>query len=94
MAALVQTSINTKYTSTMGHRVIKLISETYTLQEETTCDGKISAADESFVKYQYMKFMQENTKWYRELSTQQKNIIPPTHNCTSMLRCQYTKESS
>ena len=38
----------------MGYYVIKLLSGYYTLQEETTCDGKISTAGELFFKAQYM----------------------------------------
>ena len=54
MAALVQTgqygAINTTYTTTMGYYVIKLFSETYTLQEDTSFDGKIIKTVELFVK--------------------------------------------
>ena len=68
MAALVQIdkygAINTVDTNTMGYYVIKSLSEPYTIQEETSCDGKISTASEIVVKYQYMKFIQDNTKWY------------------------------
>ena len=46
MAALVQTGqyddINTTDTTTMTYYVIKFLSESYTLQEDTMCDGKIS----------------------------------------------------
>ena len=66
MAALVQTgkygAINTKDTATMGYYVIKFMSEHYTLQEETMCDGKISTAGELVVKSQYMNCIQYNTK--------------------------------
>ena len=40
------------------------MSEAYTLQEETTYDGKIITSDELFFKEKYMNCMQDNTKWY------------------------------
>ena len=84
MVALVKTDkcgcINTTDKTTMGYYMIKLITEPYTLQEETTCDGKISTAGELFVKLQYMNYMQDNKKWYWEKPPQQKNIIVTT--CT------------
>ena len=50
MAALVQTgqccAINTTDTSTMGYYVIKFMPETYALQEEKHCDGKINTSGE------------------------------------------------
>ena len=58
--------------------MIKLISEPYTLQEETMCDGKISTACELVVKSQYINCMQDNTKWNWEQKPQHKNIIFPT----------------
>ena len=68
MDALVQTdkygAINIRDTSTMGYYVIKFMSEPYTLQEEIMCDGKISTSSELVVKSQYMKCMQDTTKWY------------------------------
>ena len=70
--------INTTDTTTMGYYVIKPVSESYTLQEEIMCDGKISSAGELVVKYQYTNCMQDNTKWYWEQSPQQNNIIVPT----------------
>ena len=54
MSELVQTgkfgTINTTYTNTMGHYVIKSVLEAYTLQEDTTCNGKISTYGELVVK--------------------------------------------
>ena len=48
MDALLQTvqygNINTSDTTTMGYYVVKLLSEAYTLQEDTTCDVKTSTA--------------------------------------------------
>ena len=58
MASLVQSSkygaINTIGTSTMGYYVIKFFSEAYTLQDYTTCDGKIIPSGELAVKAQYL----------------------------------------
>ena len=57
MSELVQTgqygAINTTDTYIMGYYVVELISETYTLQEETICDGKIITAGELVVKSQH-----------------------------------------
>ena len=68
MAALVKTgkygSINTIDTTIMGYFVIKFMSEAYTLQEDTTCDGKICSSDDLAVKYQHMNFIQYNMKCY------------------------------
>ena len=68
MAELVQnyqySAINTTYTSTMGYYVIKFMSETYILEEEKMCDGKISTSGELYVKPQYTNCTQDNTKWY------------------------------
>ena len=62
MSELVQTdkyyAINTIYTNTMVYYVIIFISVTYTLQKETTYNGKISTAGEIIVKYQYMNYIQ------------------------------------
>ena len=48
MAELVKTgkygAINTTDTTTMGYCVIKFMSEKFTLQQETMCDGQISTA--------------------------------------------------
>ena len=79
-------AINTIDTPKMGYYVIKLFSEAYTLQEDTTCNGKISASVELFFKAQYIKCIQDNTKWYWE-QTQKKNHCSNTHNFTSMYGC-------
>ena len=51
---LVQTgqygAISTTYKTTMVSYVIEFLSESYTLQENTLCNGNISAADELVVK--------------------------------------------
>ena len=44
---------NTKYPKTMVYCVVKYVLNTYTLQEETIFDGKISKSDELLVKSQY-----------------------------------------
>ena len=45
MSPLVQygknSSVETTYSTTIGYYVITFVSESYTLQEDTTCDGKI-----------------------------------------------------
>ena len=75
MSTLVQTvkynTINAKDTSKMGSYVIQFVSDPYTLQEEENCDGKICTACELVFKSQYMNFMQDNTRWYWEQSSQQ-----------------------
>ena len=68
MASLVQPGkygyINTADTITSGFYIIKLISEAYTLQNNTTIDGKIISAGELVAKVKYLFFMQENYNWY------------------------------
>ena len=59
--------------------MIKFIPESYTLQEEATCDRQIIISGELVVKYQYMNCIQDNKNEYCEQSPQQKNIIVPTH---------------
>ena len=65
MDALLQTdkygAINTIDTTTMGYYVIKFVSESYTLQEETTCDVIIINSGELVVKSRCMKCIQYNT---------------------------------
>ena len=59
MASLVQSgkygSMKTTFTSTMVYYIIKFVSEAYNLQEDTTCDKKISSAGELVVKAHYLK---------------------------------------
>ena len=58
MDSLVQTgmygTINTYETTTNGLYVIKFISEEYTLQNNTTIDGKVISSGELVVKAQYL----------------------------------------
>ena len=51
--------INTTGTSTMGYYVIKFVSETYTLQEDTTCEVQIISSGELVVKAQCISCMLE-----------------------------------
>ena len=68
MASLVQSikygATNTTDTSKIGYYVIKFVSEPYTLQDKTTCDGQISSAYELVFKAQYLIRIQENTNRY------------------------------
>ena len=56
-------TINTTDTTTMGYYVIKCMSESYILQEETTCDGQISTSGDLVVKPQYMNNIKNKTKF-------------------------------
>ena len=82
MASLVQPgmhgAINTYDTTTNGLYVIQFISEAYTLQNNTTIDGKIISSGEIVVREQYLWYMQENTNWYWKKQPLQQNIIVPT----------------
>ena len=71
-------SMNTIDTSTMVSYVIKFVSDSYRLQEDTTCEGEMISSGELFVKAQYCICMQENTNWYWEYKNQQQVIISPT----------------
>ena len=98
MDALVQTGnygdINTTDTDTMGYYVMKFVSGSYTLQEETIYYGKISTDGELFVKYEYINCMQDNTKLYWEQKPQQNSIICyHTQNCASILEFHYRHQS-
>ena len=53
---------NATDSTTMGYYVIMFVSEYYTLQEETTCGGKISTDGESVVKAKYLIYMREKKK--------------------------------
>ena len=65
MVSLVQPGmysvINKIYSTTSGYNAVK-----YTLQKDTTCDGKISMAGELVVKAKCMRCMKSKTKWYSE----------------------------
>ena len=53
-------------------------SEAYTLQYNTTIDGKIITAGELVVNSQYICSMQLDTNWYWNQYPQQHVIIVPT----------------
>ena len=55
------------------------VSEAYTLQYNTTIDGKIITAGELVVKAQYLYSMQDETNWYCNQHPQQHTITLPTH---------------
>ena len=46
--------MNTTDIATVGYYVVKFISKAHTLQEYTTCDGKINTSGELVVKVQYL----------------------------------------
>ena len=68
MASLVESgkygAINTTDTSTNGFYVIFFASGAYTLQENTTIDGKILISGELVVNAKYLCSMQVDTNWY------------------------------
>ena len=72
--------MNTTDTPKMGYYVIKFVSESYTLQEETTYDIQIIPAGELVVKAQYLSCIQEKINWYWDHKNQQEVIIVPTQN--------------
>ena len=53
---------------------MKYVSESYTLQYDTTCDGEIITAGGLFFKAQYLSSMKSKKKWYWG-QKQQKQII-------------------
>ena len=68
MASLVESvkygAINTNDTTTTGLYVFMLSSEAYTLQDNTTIDGKFIITEEMVVISQYLCSMQIDTNWY------------------------------
>ena len=68
MTALVESvkygTINTTNTTTHGFYVIMFTSEEYTLQDNTTIDGKLITDGGLVVKPQYLCSMQVDTYWY------------------------------
>ena len=81
MASLVESvnygSINKTDTATNGFYVIIFISEAYTLQNNTTIDGKIITAVELVVKAQYLCSTKVDTTWYWNQHPQQHVITVP-----------------
>ena len=65
MVSLVQScmygAINTDDTTANVFYIIQLLSEVYTLQNNTKTDGKVISDGESVVKAQYICSMHENT---------------------------------
>ena len=84
MASLVESgkygSINTTDTSTNGFYVIIFTSGAYTLQENTSIDGKIITAGELVVNAKYLCSMQIDTNWYWNQQPKYNVITVPT--CT------------
>ena len=82
MASLVQSCmygyINTDDNTSNGLYLIQLLSEAYTLQNNTTIYGQVISAGELVFKAQYLCSMQENTNWYWKQQPLQHTIIPPT----------------
>ena len=50
-------AINASDPNTMGYYVINYLSESYTLQEHQTSDGKVSKSGEFLVKSEYLSLM-------------------------------------
>ena len=82
MASLVKSfkydTINTSDTTTNGFYVIKFILEAYTLQKNTTINGKIISTGELVVKAQSHCSIQENNNCYWGQQLLQQTIIFPT----------------
>ena len=82
MASLVQLGMyvvnNTDYNTSNGFYVIKLISEAYTLQNNTTIYGQVISSGKLVAKAQYLCSMQKNTNWYWKQQPLQHTIIVPT----------------
>ena len=64
--------------NTNGFYVIKFISESYTLKNNTKIDGQNISVGELVVEAKYIYSMQENTNWYRKQKPLQHNILVPT----------------
>ena len=86
MASLVEYgkygATNTTDTTTNGFYAIMFTPEAYTLQDNTTIDGKIITAGELVVKAQYLFSMQVDTNWYWNQQPKQNVITVPTHTIT------------
>ena len=83
MASLVQSgmygTINTDDNTSNLFYVVQFISDSYTLQNNTTIYEQVISDGELAVKSQYICSMQGNTNWYWKQKTQQHTIIVPTH---------------
>ena len=71
-------AINITDTVTNGYYIIMLTSEAYTLQDNTTVNGKKTTASELVVKAQYICSMQVDTNLYWNQQPQQYFITVPT----------------
>ena len=71
-------SINTTDTSTNVFYVTMFTSGSYTLQENTTIDGKIITAGKIVVKAQYLCTVQVDTNWYWNQQPKHHVITVPT----------------
>ena len=69
----------------MGYYIIKDVSDAYTLQEDTKCNGKIGTASKLVVKAQYLSCMKENMKWYWK-AIKKDHSCHDMHNYASMSR--------
>ena len=82
MASLVESgtygAIETTDTSTNGFYIIMFISGAYTLQENTTMDGKSITAGELVVKAKYICSIQIDTNWYWNQQPKHHVITVPT----------------
>ena len=89
--------IDTTYKTAMGYYVIKLMSESYTLQEETLCDGQIGNSGKIVFKAQNMNIYAIKQKLVLVKSITEQSNYTHTHNYTSMLgcnRCQQSKNNT
>ena len=88
--------INTTDTTKKGYYIIKLLSESYTLQKDTTYNRQIIIASELVEKSQYMNRMQENTNWCLGELQQRNNIIVTTqrniHLCMDVMEVDDAKK--
>ena len=82
MASLVESrnygAINKTDTATNGFYVVVFTSEGYTLQDNTTIDGKFITTGELVVKAQYLCSVQVYTHWYCNQHPQHHVITFPT----------------
>ena len=90
-------AINTYYTITNGLYVIQLLSDAYTLQNNTTIYGQVISFWELVVKAQYLCSMQENTNWYWKQQPLQQTIMFPTrtilHPCLDVIIIRYVQDT-
>ena len=90
-------AINTDDTTKNGLYVTKLISEAYTLQNNTTMYGQVISAGELVVNAQYLCYIQENTNWYWKQKPLKKTLIVPTrtliHSRLDVITIRYVQET-